>query len=186
MSLILASASPRRKELLKIITEDFLVCVAECDETLNEKIASKDVPEFLATKKARAVKKNNPFDTVIGSDTIVLLGDKILGKPTSREDAFDMLKGLSGKEHSVITGCCICAKEKEITFSCETKVEFFPLTDEEINSYLDTNEPYDKAGSYGIQGIGSLFVKQIKGDYFNVVGLPVSMLNKVLKENKLI
>jgi len=186
MSLILASASPRRKELLKIITEDFLVCVAECDETLEEKIAPKDAPVVLASKKARAVKESKPLDIVIGSDTIVLLGDKILGKPASREDAFAMLEALSGKEHSVITGCCICAGTDEITFSCETKVEFFPLTDEEINAYLDTNEPYDKAGSYGIQGIGSLFVKQIKGDYFNVVGLPVSMLNKVLKENNLI
>lgn len=186
MSLILASASPRRKELLKNITEDFKIIVAKTDETLDEKIAPKDVPEFLATKKARAVREMNPNDTVIGSDTIVLLGDKILGKPVSREDAFNMLKELSGNVHSVITGCCICEGEKEITFSCETKVEFFPLTNEEIYAYLDTNEPYDKAGSYGIQGVGSLFVKEIMGDYFNVVGLPVSMLNKVLKENKLI
>ena len=113
--------------------------------------------------------------------TCVISEDRILGKPSSREDAFLMLKSLSGKTHLVITGCAIVKGGKEISFSEVTKVEFYPLADEEINAYLDTNEYCDKAGAYGIQGKGAVLVKGICGDYFNVVGLPVARLSRELK-----
>ena len=115
-------------------------------------------------------------ETVLGADTIVVLDDKILGKPKDREDAYNMLKALSGRVHSVFTGVCVIENGTSMTFAEETQVEFLPLTDEEINRYLDTDEPYDKAGAYGIQGYASKFVRGISGDYFNVVGLPISAI----------
>ncbi|MGN1202566.1 MAG: Maf family protein, partial [Eubacterium sp.] len=123
---------------------------------------------------------NNGIDTIIGADTVVAVGGKILGKPKDRNDAFEMLKMLSGKYHSVFTGVTVIKPECTDTFSVETRVKFFDLTDKEINSYIDTGEPFDKAGGYGIQGKGSLLVEKIDGDYFNVVGLPISKLNKYL------
>ncbi len=122
-------------------------------------------------------------DVLVAADTIVWddNGD-VLGKPADAADAAHMLKLLSGKTHHVITGCAICRDDEIISFSQITEVEFYPLTDEEISAYIDTGEPNDKAGAYGIQGKGALLVKQIKGDYYNVVGLPVALLNKKLKE----
>lgn len=181
--LILASKSPRRKELLSLITTDFEIKSADADESLPENITPEKAVLYLSKIKAEPLKNNE--DTVIGADTVVAVDGKILGKPKDREDAFNMLKLLSGKSHSVFTGVTVISPKGEKSFFAETKVKFFDLSDEEINSYIETGEPFDKAGAYGIQGKGSLLVEEIQGDYFNVVGLPVSLLNKALKELKL-
>ena len=180
--LVLASASPRRQELISIITKDFLVCPADVDETFREDTPAESVPEMLAVRKALAVSKLYPNDTVVGCDTSVIIDGEILGKPKDNADAFRMLKLLSGETHKVITGCAIFKNGKSLSFSETTLVTFYPLTDKEINDYILTLEPMDKAGAYGIQGFGSLLVKEIHGDYFNVVGLPVAKLNKMLKK----
>ena len=142
-----------------------------------------DGPEFLAKIKALDIAKDYKNDLVIGADTSVILGDKVLGKPKDRQNAYEMLKLLSGNTHLVVTGCAIVKGDKCVSFSVISEVEFYKLSDEEINAYLDTNEPYDKAGSYGIQAKGALLVKEIRGDYFNIVGLPIGELNQKLKEN---
>lgn len=177
--IILASKSPRRKELLSFITTDFTVKSADVDETLPQGISPDKAVEYLSKIKAEPFKNEN--DIVIGADTVVALDGKILGKPRDDADAFATLKMLSGREHSVFTGVSVIKGEKIETFSVQTKVKMFELTDEEIEEYIATDEPFDKAGSYGIQGKGSLLVEKIDGDYFNVVGLPISRLNRVLK-----
>lgn len=177
--IILASKSPRRKELLSFITTDFTVKSADVDETLPQGITPDKAVEYLSKIKAQPLKNEN--DIVIGADTVVALDGKILGKPRDEADAFATLKMLSGREHSVFTGVSVIKGEKIETFSAQTKVKMFDLTDEEIEEYIATAEPFDKAGSYGIQGKGSLLVEKIDGDYFNVVGLPISRLNRVLK-----
>lgn len=177
--IILASKSPRRKELLSLITENFIIKSAEVDESLPKGIQPDKAVEYLSKIKAEPFR--NDEDIIIGADTVVSIDGVILGKPKDRSDAFKMLKMLSGKYHSVFTGVTIIRPDSTKTFSVETRVKFFDLTDREINDYLDTGEPFDKAGAYGIQGKGSLLVEKIDGDYFNVVGLPVSTLNKYLK-----
>ena len=179
--LVLASASPRRKELISFISSDVKIYPADVDESFSEDIPVESVPEILAVRKAKAVSELFPNDTVIGSDTSVIVDGIILGKPTDKEDAKRMLRLLSGKTHKVITGCAIFKKGRSISFSESTEVTFYDLTEQEIENYIATNEPMDKAGAYGIQGYGSLLIKGINGDYFNVVGLPVAKLNKVLK-----
>lgn len=176
--LILASKSPRRKELLSLITENFVIKTANVDETLPRGITPDKAVEYLSKIKAEPFA--NGVDTVIGADTVVAVDGKILGKPTNRQEAFDMLKTLSGKYHSVFTGVTVIKPEGTVTFSVETRVKFFDLTDDEINAYIATGECDDKAGAYGIQGKGALLVEKIDGDYFNVVGLPVSLVNKFL------
>ncbi len=182
MTIILASASPRRQELLKKITEDFLCVPADIEENYPTDIDILRVPEYLALKKAEHIAKTHTDSIIIGSDTGVFSEGEILGKPENKDDAYKMLKNLSGKTHSVITGCALVKGDKKITFSCETKVTFYELTDSEINNYISTGECDDKAGAYGIQGYGALLIKEIKGDYFNVVGLPVAKLYRELKE----
>ena len=184
MSYILASQSPRRRELLSVITDDFTVIPSNVEEIVPDEIEILDSPEYLAKIKALDIAKEYPDDIVIGADTSVFLGDFILGKPTDRKHAYQMLKALSGNTHVVITGCAIVKGNKCESFSVKSEVEFFKLTEEEINAYLDTDEPYDKAGSYGIQAKGALLVKEIRGDYFNIVGLPIGELNRRLKEFK--
>ncbi|MCH5314596.1 MAG: septum formation protein Maf [Eubacterium sp.] len=173
--IILASKSPRRRELLSLITTNFEVKTADVDEALPSGISPKDAVEYLSKIKAQPFK--NGTDIIIGADTVVTLDEKILGKPENEQEAFDMLRMLSGREHSVFTGVTIIKGEEETTFSCETKVEFFELSDRQIWDYIATGDPMDKAGAYGIQNGGALFVKKINGDYSNVVGLPVSLLN---------
>lgn len=179
--IILASASPRRQELLSLICDSFEVCPADIDETVTEDIELENTPEYLAIKKARYIHGSHYDDIVIGCDTGVFLENQMLGKPKSKEDACNMLDSLSGKVHKVITGCAIFYKDKFVSFSCTTEVEFYELTKEEIEAYVATEDCMDKAGSYGIQGTSTVFVKGIKGDFYNVVGLPVAMLNKKLK-----
>lgn len=177
--IILASQSPRRQELLKLITSDFEIKVNNVDETLPDKITPKEAVMYLSKIKAEPFADGD--DIVIGADTVVALDGKILGKPKSEENAKEMLKFLSGRTHSVFTGVTLASDKKTKTFAVETKVKFFELTNEEIDAYIKTKEPFDKAGAYGIQGYGSLLVEKIDGDYFNVVGLPVSTLARELK-----
>ncbi len=176
--IVLASKSPRRQELLKYITTDFTVKVADVDETLPDGISPGDAVLYLS--KIKALPFKNKDDIIIGADTVVAIDGKILGKPENAQSAKNMLRLLSGREHSVFTGVTVIKDEKIHSFCVETKVKFFDLADSEIDSYIKTNEPFDKAGAYGIQGYGSLLVEKIDGDYFNVVGLPVSKLNRLL------
>lgn len=182
MHYILASASPRRKELFRNITEDFTVQPADVEETIPPDMLPEDVAAYLSHIKAEAVSQNNPNAIVIGCDTIVLLGDQLLGKPHSPEEAKNMLQALSGKTHQVITGTTVTDGSRTVTFSSETSVTFYPLSEAEIDAYLETGEPFDKAGAYGIQGKGSLLIHGIQGDYFTVMGLPVARLSRVLRQ----
>lgn len=178
---ILASASPRRKELLKLIFSDFDIIVSSVEEIVPDEIPTDKNAEYLSKLKCSSVAKEYPDALVIGADTIVLADGLILGKPKTKDDAYRMMKMLSGKTHRVITGCTVMKNNKSESFSVTTEVEFYELSDDEINLYINSSEPYDKAGGYGIQSKGGLFVKQIKGDYFNVVGLPVAELNRIIK-----
>ncbi len=183
MKLVLASKSPRRSEILKSAGIDFTVRVADADETIPEGTKPEDAVVFLAARKAMAVERTDD-EIVLGADTVVVLDDKILGKPKDKDDAFNMIKNLSGRVHSVFTGVCAIDNDGSLTFAEETKVEFYPLSDEEICEYINTDEPYDKAGAYGIQGLASKFIRGIQGDYFNVVGLPISgIYKKILKKH---
>ncbi len=183
--IILASQSPRRKELLGRFCQDMII---RCDSSEEVKISGEKPEEMvmrLALTKARNVAEISEEDAiVIGADTIVVLDDKILGKPKNEEDAFRMLRSLSGKCHTVFTGVAVLDTviKKEKTIAEATKVCFKTLCDEEIDAYIASKEPMDKAGAYGIQELGSLFIEGIEGDYFNVVGLPVCKLGKLLNE----
>ena len=173
--LILASKSPRRNELLEQAGLTFSVIPSDFDEST---VALSDPDSYvitLAESKAVDISQKHPAGWVIGADTIVLIDRKILGKPASKEKARDMLQRLSGKTHQVLTGYCICCKKKNRFFSetIKTDVRFKKLSDAEIEWYIQTGEPFDKAGAYAIQGIGTFLVKSIKGSYTNVVGLPV-------------
>lgn len=180
MNLILASASPRRKEILSTLGYEFEICPADADESIDEGTPVFAVAEILARKKALAVLEKNQDSVVIGSDTIVAVGDKILGKPKNEADAVEMLRMLSGKTHQVYTGLCVCSKDKIRSLVSKTDVSFYPLSDETIKSYVETKEPMDKAGAYGIQGKGSVLVKKIDGDFFTVMGLPAASLARLL------
>lgn len=181
MKIILASASPRRQELLKIICNDFKTIPANIDENIPNDIPPETVAEYLAIKKAEHISNIYPNDIIIGCDTTVIIENKILGKPVDEDDCRNMLKTLSGKFHKVITGVSVCfGKEDTFSFSKTTFVKFYELSDLEITNYILTKEPFDKAGGYGIQGFGALLVKKINGDYFNVVGLPIAKLKRVL------
>lgn len=174
MKIILASASPRRKELLTLAGIEYDVIVSQCEETLPEGITPDKAVEELARQKAEDVFSRNSDALIIAADTVVALGNTILGKPKDEEDAFNMLSSLSGRRHTVFTGVCIRTKDKTDIFHVATEVEFYDLTEKEIRDYIATKEPMDKAGAYGIQGKGFVLVKGIHGDYFNVVGLPLA------------
>jgi len=179
-TVILASASPRRAELLKKIIEDFEVIPSKIDES---KITANTPEEFArsaALAKAKEVAKTNPNAVIIGADTIVVLGGKILGKPKDKKDAFEMLQSLSGKTHQVITGIAIVDGEKVTTGAETTQVTMKKVATETIQNYVESNRPLDKAGSYGIQEIEGDFVEKVYGDYDNVVGLPTQKLKDLL------
>ena len=173
---ILASASPRRKELLKLGLEEFDILPADIDETLPEFLEITQGPVYLASQKARALALEHPDALIIGCDTGVFIDDKMLGKPADRQEGEEMLRMLSGRRHQVITGCCLCYQGVEYGFQEEALVEMYPLSSAEIQSYLNTGEYSDKAGSYGIQGKGALLIKGIEGDYYNVMGRPIARL----------
>ena len=179
--LILASKSPRRNELLKLTGYSFLTVPAVKDENVPSGIAPADAVLMLSQQKAEEISESHPNDIVIGADTVVALGNNIMGKPKDETDAFNMLKALSGKTHTVLTGVCIISPDKKISFYEQTEVEFYTLGENEIMRYIASGEPMDKAGAYGIQEKGALFVKRINGDFYNVVGLPVARLARELK-----
>lgn len=179
--LILASSSPRRKELLQQIGFKFSIRTSETDERLEPDWTPEDAVLHLSKKKAEAVFSQHPDAVVIGADTIVVIDDVILGKPSNRESAKRMLSQLSGTSHQVLTGVTILSDTNKTTFFTQTDVRMYPLTDLEIENYIDSGEPFDKAGSYGIQGLGATLVKEIKGDYYSVMGLPVAETARRLK-----
>ena len=178
MSLILASASPRRKELLGLFRIPFEIRVADIDETMAG--APYDEVARVSRRKAQAVPRNDG-DTVIAADTIVVCCGKILGKPHSIDEAKQMLRLLSGRDHQVMTGVTVLRGELCETFTEVTDIHFRELSEQEIEDYVATGEPMDKAGAYGIQGGAALFVSHLSGDYFNVVGLPVCALTGILR-----
>ena len=178
--IILASNSPRRKELLSMLGYEFEIRPSDCDESTDIKNPIELVKE-LSLRKAYAVNRTAE-DTVIGSDTVVAIDGEILGKPIDENDATYMLKMLSGKTHTVYTGVSVLQGETEITDVVSCDVTFKSMTDEEIFNYISSGEPMDKAGAYGIQGKGSAFVEKICGDYFAVVGLPCCYVNSVLNK----
>ncbi|MEE0761823.1 MAG: Maf family protein [Acutalibacteraceae bacterium] len=181
-NIILASASPRRRELLKLICEDFKSVSPDVDETVPAQVEILERPQFLAVKKAMHIWGClSEKAVVIGCDTGVFIDDEMLGKPKDEEEAFSMLKKLQGNDHLVVTGCCITDGTHKREFSVTSRVFFYPLSDEDIKDYIATGEPMDKAGAYGIQGKGSLLIEKIQGDYFNIVGLPLSALTRELK-----
>ena len=182
MKYILASGSPRRKELLKLVVPEFDCLTADIDEVCPDETAPYERPEYLAVKKAGHIAKNHPDCAVIGADTAVFLGDTMLGKPKDERNAETMLASLSGRTHKVITGCAIVKGDRKISFSVVSEVTFYVLTEKEIKEYVKTKEPLDKAGAYGIQGKGALLVKEIRGDYFNIVGLPVAELKRKMRD----
>ncbi len=184
-AIVLASGSPRRKELLGQIGLPFTVIPSQAEEHIPSGLSPDMVVKSLSLLKAADVCKNQPAETlVIGADTIVVLENEILTKPKDEEDAKTMLRRLSGRSHSVLTGLTVMRARdgKSISVAEETVVYFKELTDKEIESYIRTKEPLDKAGSYGVQGLGGLFIEKIDGDYYNVVGLPLQRLGRLLQE----
>ena len=184
--LILASKSPRRKELLSIITTDFEIIPAVSEENADPSLSPDMFVQELAKQKAMEIAASHPDDTIIGSDTVVAINGEILGKPKDKDDAFRMLTLLSGTSHSVFTGVAVVKNGETYSFTEETKVKFFPLSDKEIYDYIATGEPFDKAGAYGIQDLGALLVEGIDGDYYNVMGLPTGRLYRLMKSLEII
>ena len=182
MPLILASASPRRAELLRNAGIAFSVDPAHVPEQPLENEPPQDYAKRLAREKARAVLARHPQDAVLGADTIVVIGGRVLEKPLDTDDAARMLRALSGRTHEVITGVCLAAAGFERTQAESTRVTFAELSDQEIAGYVATGEPMDKAGAYAIQGIASRWAVRIEGCYFNVVGLPVPLVYGMLRQ----
>ncbi|ANC78035.1 septum formation inhibitor Maf [Fictibacillus phosphorivorans] len=180
--LILASASPRRYELLSLTLLPFETFPSTLEEKMDPSLTPSRLVESLAEQKATDIFTQKPDCVVLGSDTIVSYQNKRLGKPKDRIEAAEMLRMLSGQTHEVYTGVCLIDQTKKEIFSVKTSVTFYTLDENTIDWYLNTGEPFDKAGSYGIQGSGSLLVDHIQGDYFNVVGLPISKVVRSLKE----
>ncbi|MEF9990798.1 MAG: Maf family protein [Romboutsia sp.] len=185
MNIILASASPRRKEILGNTNVKFTVIKSEIDEVILDNETPKQVVMRLAFEKCMDIASTHEKDLVIGADTIVVLSDTILGKPKDNEEAYDMIKALSNKTHQVITGISLINLDanKKIIDYVVSNVKFKDLSEADIKDYIQTNESLDKAGAYGIQGFGALLVEEIQGDYFNIVGLPISKINDLLKQH---
>ena len=179
--IVLASKSPRRKQLLKERFEEFDVDVSDVVETFPNDILKVDVPVYLAKLKAEDVFKRNNDALVIGADTVVIINDQILGKPIDKADAINMISMLSGNTHIVVTGVCLKCSEYIKTFSCITEVTFKKMSNEEIIQYCELNSIYDKAGAYAIQEDAAKYIVGIKGDYNNVVGLPTEMIKQYIK-----
>ena len=180
MQLILASASPRRQELLKLFGVPFAVRVADIDETMDPGKLPFDEVGRVSCRKALAVDRDTD-DVVIAADTIVVCEGRVLGKPHTEEEAAEMLRLLSGRDHQVMTGCTVLRGGQAETFTEVTDLHFRPLSEKEIARYVSSGEPMDKAGAYGIQGGAALFCQRMVGDYYNVMGLPVCRLGEVLR-----
>jgi len=182
--IILASASPRRKEILRKTGLNFSVCTSDYKEDINLPLKPRSLAKFLSQKKAEAVAHKYKNTVIIAADTFIVFKNKLLGKPTTDKEAEKMLNMLNGKAHSVITGFTIMdtAGGKILSRSVLTKVYFKKLGRREINAYVRSKEPLDKAGAYAIQGLGSIFIKRIDGDFLNVAGLPLRALTEALKK----
>ena len=180
MKLILASGSPRRRELLSMITPDFTVRVSAVDESAITAETPAALARALAETKCLAVANEEKESLVIGCDTVVECDGRVFGKPHSREEAEQMLTALSGKRHYVHTGVCLAAGEKTESFVATSAVDFYPIETADLERYIDTAEPYDKAGGYAIQGHAAVWCKGIEGCYYNIMGLPVSRLAQAL------
>lgn len=176
--IVLASKSPRRQDILRQVHISFTVRVADLDESIiKERSPVKKVERLAQLKAANVAMKHD--EVLIAADTVVSFNGQILEKPKDKDDAKRMLQMLSNKEHSVFTGVSLRSMQEQKTFVVETRVTFYPLSDDEIDDYIASGEPFDKAGAYGIQGLGATLVKEIHGDYFNVVGLPIG---RVIRE----
>ena len=182
LKFILASNSPRRKELIHFLRIDFEVDPSDIEEVIDESISNEDLVMSLAYQKAYDVSKRYEEQYVLGFDTLVILDGKPMGKPKNRDEAFEMLRALSGRKHLVLTGVAIVKGEYKDLFYDHAEVIFNEMTDDEINEYLDTGEPFDKAGAYGIQGYGAKYIRYIKGDYYSVMGMPIQKLYNKLRD----
>ncbi|MCK4552432.1 MAG: septum formation protein Maf [Tenericutes bacterium] len=179
--IILASNSPRRKDLIKYLDFDYEIIASNVDEIIDPKLEHEDLVMDLAFQKAYEIFKENKDAIVLGFDTLVIVDDYVLGKPKNKEEAKIFLRILSDRTHKVMTGCSIISKGYSKAFHTEAIVSFAKLSDEEIDTYVKTEEPMDKAGAYGIQGYGAKFVKGVSGDYFTIVGFPIAKLYQELK-----
>lgn len=187
--IVLASASPRRRELLTMLGLPFKVCIPQADEKLDDKLSVFKAIEEIAIQKAKSIINHFSNDVwIIGADTMVVLDGQVLGKPANAHEAFTMLKQLSGKQHEVITGIAVvgCKGKRFISAHERTRVTFGVLPEAWIRHYIDTNEPMDKAGAYGVQGIAGAYISHIDGCFYNVMGLPLFALRKMLIELKLL
>ena len=185
-NIVLASASPRRIELIKAIAPDCLCTAADIEESVPAGMPPEDCPCYLAEQKAKAVALRFPDAAVIGCDTVVIIDGAVLGKPRDDAEAAEMLRMLSGRVHTVITGVFVAVDGGGFGFSERTDVEFRALREQEIADYVATGEPRDKAGAYGIQGAGSVLVRRVDGDFYNVMGLPVARLKEELFNERII
>ena len=181
MRFVLASQSPRRQQLLQLLRVSFVVRPADIDEAMDPNLPPQQEVARVSKLKAEATPRESG-DVVIAADTIVVLQDKVLGKPADKADAIAMLRALSGRDHQVMTGITVLRGDQAVTHTEITDVHFRPLTEDEILRYVETGEPMDKAGSYGIQGYAAPFVEGIRGDYYNVMGLPVCRLQQMLQQ----
>ncbi|MDD6726924.1 MAG: Maf family protein [Lactimicrobium massiliense] len=184
--LVLASRSPRRKEILSLCGAPFICDPADVDETIDCSKPLADEIERLSVKKGETVLKRHPDAVVIGSDTMVVIDNKPLGKPHTNEAAFAMLKSLQGRTHHVLTGLCIVSQEECYRTAVSTAVHFLPMNDDEIHAYIATGECSDKAGAYAIQGYGGRYIEGIEGDYYAVMGLPLHLVYAELKRRQII
>ncbi|NLF48845.1 MAG: septum formation inhibitor Maf [Acholeplasmataceae bacterium] len=183
---ILASNSPRRKELMELIGWEYEIITANIEENVDPELNPEEAVTELAFQKALAVFRHHKDKVVLGFDTLVYTDGKIYGKPKDAQEARRMLKELAGKTHAVVTGVAIMTQAKSKSFFTKTLVTFYPMSDKEIEEYVATGEPLDKAGAYAIQGVGSRFVETIQGDYFTIVGMPIARLYQELKEMQLL
>lgn len=183
MEIILASGSPRRKELLEMLgVKDFKIIPAKGEEKDIPGATPDELVKALSLAKATEVSKEHKDSLIIAADTIVWHNNKVLGKPSSKENAFEMLSSLSGKTHEVYTGVSLILEDRILSQSVMSSVTFKNLSEDEINAYIETGEPMDKAGAYGAQGKAALFVEKINGDFFNVMGLPLCTLGQMLEK----
>ena len=181
--IILASKSPRRQQLMQEMGLEFETRLREVEEIYPNNLPAEDVAEYLAVLKSTAFEDLAADEVLITSDTTVVLGELVLGKPKDEQEAFDMIKSMVGRSHDVISGVCIKSTEKQVSFSVTTKVFFKSITDEQIRFYIDKYQPMDKAGAYGIQEwIGQVGIDKIEGSYFNVVGLPTAEVYEALDQ----
>ena len=183
-TIILASASPRRKELLEKINLRFEVDASDCEENIDPGLKPREIVRQLSIQKSKTVEARHKNSIIIAADTVGVMGDRILGKPHTKNEARKMLHEISGKSHLVITGFSIIdtTTDKIVTRTVDTRVFIKKLTREEIDAYVKTGEPLDKAGAYAIQGMGAVIVEKIEGDYYNVMGLPLNALTEALKK----